>query len=80
MTIPVAILVGCGIVIAAALTLIGVLIGHQAHRIADLERRQDDADDYLRRLWIWGRDLLDLYFRHRRDGAPDPPPIPSREG
>lgn len=72
-------LAGVGVVIAAALTFIGVLLGHQASRIAALERRVDCSDDYSRRLWTWARDLLDLYFRHRKDGAPDPPPIPVRD-
>jgi hypothetical protein len=79
-TIPVAVLVGLGVVIAAALSLIGILLGHQAARIDALERRQDRSDAYLRRLWLWARRTVDLYYRHRVEGAPDPDPIPTEDG
>ncbi len=78
MTVPIAVLVGLGAVIAAALALIGTLLGHQAARIAALEQRLDATDEWTNRLWTYLRGLIDLYFRHRQDGAPDPPPIPVR--
>lgn len=79
MTIPVVVVGGIGAVIAAALALIGVLLGLQAARITSLERRVDQAWSYNRRMWVWARTVIDLYLRHRRDGAPDLPPIPAED-
>ncbi len=40
------------------------------------EKRATATDDYNRRMWLWARRHVDLYYRWRRDGAPDPEPIP----
>lgn len=40
------------------------------------EKRAAAVDDYNRRMWLWARRHVDLYYRWRRDGAPDPEPIP----
>ena len=53
----------------AGLTLLGVLYGQLLGRIKQLE-------DANRSLWHYTRLLLDLYYRHRRADAPDPPPLP----
>lgn len=57
-----------------------------AQVISDLRARVDVLEDdrekdraYNRRLWEWARHHLDLYYRHRRDGAPDPEPIPEED-
>lgn len=79
------ILTVAGIVVAALLTLFGVLIGHLFGRVAKLENdvkaARDEVQeerDYAARLWTYTRKLLDLYFRNRKDGAPDPGEIPGR--
>lgn len=53
----------------AGLTLLGVLYGQLLVRVNQL-------DDQNRALWHYTRRLLDLYYRHRRLDAPDPPPLP----
>ena len=62
---------------AAALALLGVLSLHVLTRVHRLEDEIEEAQDYNHRLWWYCRRLLDLYYRHRRDGAPDPDPIPT---
>lgn len=64
---------------ASMLTVIGVvvtalcaLVGHLYVRVGRLERIN-------RRLWAWARKHLDLYYRHRQPGAPDPDPLPDDE-
>lgn len=53
----------------AGLTLLGVLYSQLLARVTALE-------DANRSLWSYTRRLLDLYYRHRRDDAPDPPHLP----
>lgn len=60
----------------AALGLLGVLSGHILARVHGLEEQLDDMRQYNRELWTYTRRLLDLYYRHRRDGSPDPDPLP----
>ena len=60
----------------AGLTLLGVLSGHILGRVHGLEGQLDDMRQYNRELWAYTRRLLDLYYRHRRDGSPDPDPLP----
>lgn len=53
----------------AGLTLLGVLYTQLIGRVGHLE-------DANRSLWAYTRRLLDLYYRHRGPGSPDPPPLP----
>lgn len=66
--------------------LIGALAGVVVHRLTDLENRVEraearvvKAEKYNRRLWEWARKHIDLYYRHRRDGSPDPYPLPDED-
>lgn len=68
-----------GVIVAALLTLFGVLIAQLYLRIGKLEGQVHKGEAYNRRLWQYVRALLDLYYRHRRDGSPDPEPIPSED-
>ena len=68
------------VIAAAAITLIGVLSLHVLTRVHKLEEEIESAQDYNRRLWSYCRRLLDLFYRHRRDGAPDPDPVPTERG
>lgn len=61
---------------AAVLALVGVIIGQMWARLSALEQRVEKAATYNRRLWEWARQHIDLYYRFRRDGAPDPAKIP----
>ena len=63
-------------VAGALLALLGVLSGHILHRVNGLEDDLRDAQDFNRRLWHYTRRLLDLYYRHRAPGSPDPEPLP----
>lgn len=75
-----------GVIIASALTTFGVILGVQAKRITDIEddlaeakTRVDSAKKYNMKLWEYCRALLDLYYRHRREDAPDPPKLPAED-
>lgn len=63
-------------VAVAALGLLGVISGHILTRVHRLEAAVDEAHQVNRNLWHYTRRLLDLYYRHRVAGAPDPPPLP----
>lgn len=71
-----------GVVIVA----MGGLIGYLFKRLTDLENRVVAAEDkvkasesYTRKLWLWAKVVIDLYYRHRTPGAPEPPPIPDED-
>lgn len=57
-------------VVGAIVTALVVLVGNLYVRLARLERSN-------RTLWAWSRAVLDLYYRYRTDGSPDPPPLPN---
>jgi hypothetical protein len=57
----------------------GTLIGVLFNRVSHLENRVENAEDYAKKLWIWARALLDLYYRHRGPNAPEPNPLPERD-
>ena len=59
-------------VIVGLLTVLSVVVAQLYHRVAELE-------GYNRRLWAYTRYLLDLYYRHRSAGSPDPDPLPDEE-
>lgn len=71
-----AIIGGGAAVMAAVITLFGVLYGHLYRQIDELRDELRAADAHNREMWAYCRRLLDLYYRHRRDGAPDPDPLP----
>ncbi|MGC4106041.1 MAG: hypothetical protein QM753_06760 [Thermomicrobiales bacterium] len=66
---------GAGITVAVV-GLAGVLYGHLNGRINELDDDLKAARSYNQRLWAYCRRLMDLYYRNRRDGAPDPEPLP----
>ncbi|WP_449279619.1 hypothetical protein [Leucobacter sp. GX0328] len=65
-----AVLALLGVLGAAAITAVGVILGLMWRRITHLE-----ADG--RAVWWWARAIADLYYRHRRADAPDLPPPPT---
>ena len=68
-----------GVVITAVFSVLGVLISVQASRISQIEREVEDLDAYNDEMWEWCREQLDMYYRYRKDGAPNPKPIPKRK-
>ena len=74
-----ALLGALGVILTAALTVGGVILSQIAARLRVVEQDLADARAYNRRLWLWSRHHVDLYYRYRRDGAPDPAPIPTEE-
>lgn len=66
-------------VVAVAVGALGALVGQLYSRTARLEREVRAARSYSRRLWSWARAHVDLYYRNRREGAPDPTPIPDED-
>lgn len=69
-----------GTILATSITLIGVLSFHVLTRVHKLEEEVEEAQDYNHRLWWYCRRLLDMYYRHRSPGSPDPDPIPTERG
>lgn len=65
----VALVAALGVVGAAAVTAVGVVLGLLYRRIAKLEEREQAT-------WWWARIIADLYYRYRREGAPDLPTPP----
>ena len=70
------IIAGAAAVITAGLALLGALLAQLYSRVQHLEDDVKAARSYNRDLWAYCRRLLDLYYRHRRDGSPDPDPLP----
>lgn len=71
-----AVIAGGAVVMAAIVALFGVLYGHLSRRINELQADLGHAHSYNRKMWAYCRYLLDLYYRHREHGAPDPDPLP----
>ncbi len=70
------IIAAAGLIVAALVALFGVIYGHLSHRIDRLENQLYAERAYSREMWSYTRRLLDLYYRHRQPGAPDPGPLP----
>lgn len=66
-------------IIIAGITLTGALLGHFYSRLNNLEENLKSARAYNLVLWEWARKQVDLYYRYRQDGAPDPDPIPKEK-
>ncbi len=54
----------------------GVLYGHLSAQVAGVRKDLQTERAYNREMWAYCRRLLDLYYRHRCEGAPDPDPLP----
>lgn len=65
----IALVAALGVVGAAAVTAVGVVLGLLYRRIAKLEERD-------RKTWWWARLVVDMYYKYRRTDAPDLPPPP----
>lgn len=75
-----------GVLVASVLTAYGIILNVQSRRITEMEQKVLKAEsqlaaakNYNRRLWLFCRNLIDLYYRHRRDGSPDPPGLPEED-
>ncbi len=79
MTVNPAAVTAAGVVLAAFLALLGAMVGHLWARVHSLERDQVEIRRVNNLLWRWGRDLVDLYYKHRTVDAP-PPPEPPKLG
>ena len=66
------------IVVAAIAAGVGAL-GHVYNRLDEVENELRLVRKQNRELWVWARKHLDLYYRHRGPGAPDPDPIPEED-
>lgn len=65
-----------GGVVVAMVTAGGVALGHVYKRLTDVEQEVKAAKAQNRKLWLWARKHVDLYYRHRGPDAPDPDPLP----
>ena len=66
-------------IIVAGITVTGALLGHFYSRLHGLEESLKSARAYNLLLWEWARKQVDLYYRYRQEGAPDPDPIPKEK-
>lgn len=73
MTVDPAVIVG---VIVAFIGIVGGLFAQLYLRIATVEKQLKQAQSYNRRMWLWARRHIDLYYRWRREGAPEPEVLP----
>ena len=62
--------------LAALGAIVVAAIGALSARVAQLLRRVERLEEGPRLMWAHNRHLRDLYYRWRRDGAPDPDPLP----
>lgn len=66
--------IGAGAMVAGTTALVNI-----AGRLRIVEEDLAKERAYNRLLWVWSRSILDLYYRFRIDGSPDPPPLPEEE-
>jgi hypothetical protein len=62
--------------IVSVLGGVGVLIGHIWARLAAVEAQLKASTQHSHAMWVWARTMIDMYLTWRREGAPDPEPIP----
>lgn len=73
--LPAIIAGGAGVTVAVLgvfTALFAQLFGRVHHLEEDVRRSQAHS----RELWAYCRGIIDLYYRWRREGAPDPGPLP----
>lgn len=75
----IALLAALGVLGAAALGLVGTGFGWLWRRITDLEARISKVTSENAKLRWWALGCRDMYFRYRKEGAPDLPDIPDPE-
>lgn len=44
--------------------------------MAEMKKSLAEEQSFSRDMWIYCRNLLDLYYRNRKPGSPDPDPLP----
>ena len=76
MTEIVAMITLLGVIVTAVSTVFGIILKIMSDRIGEIEEESERVMGYNRRLWNWAREHLDLYYRYRKEGAPNPVPIP----
>ena len=76
MTEIVAMITLLGVIVTAVSTVFGIILKIMSERIGEIEEESERVMGYNRRLWNWAREHLDLYYRYRKEGAPNPAPIP----
>lgn len=69
-------LAALGLVGAAVVAGVGTGFGFLWRRITDLERAVAKIRAQKDRILWWAYDVKDTYYRNRKPGAPDLPPIP----
>ena len=63
-------------ILTTTVALFGALLGWLFKRLNGLENRVRRSEEYNRRMWMWARRHVDMYYRHRKPGSPDPDPLP----
>lgn len=65
-----------GSVFVGALAVGGVVFGNISSRLRAVEDDLSKERQYNRALWLWAKSVLDLYYKTRPAGSPEPPPMP----
>lgn len=65
-----------GSLVVALLSVGGLILSSISTRLRHVEVELDAEKANNRLLWTVYRDLLDMYYKWRRDDAPPPPAIP----
>ena len=76
--VAVALIAAIGVIGSAAIGAVGVVVGHLWRKLTAVEAEIAAMEEDERRVWWWARRIADMYYRHRKDGAPDLPDPPTR--
>ena len=64
-----------GVIITAIATIAVVVAKELFDRLENLEKDNRRLNELNLNLYYWTRRHIDLYYRYRREGAPDPEPL-----
>ena len=65
-----------GAILVGVLSVGGVALSNISGRLDNVEEDLRRSRNYNHKLWAYCRKHLDMYYKWRKDGAPDPEPIP----
>ena len=65
-----------GAILVGVLSVGGVALSNISGRLDNVEEDLRRSRNYNHKLWAYCRKHLDMYYKWRKDDAPDPEPIP----
>lgn len=78
-TMEITLLTVLGTIVVSLLATGGLILGNISGRLHKVEEELAKERAYNRLIWLWARRFVDQYYKWRREGAPDPPPLPEQE-